>query len=167
MSAHNIIQLPYDQRRIIVVTDRVSAAVASGERPFWFTRLGRSAGDAMGAVTGFRAVSVRTVEMVQEARKRLREVGEKLLTVSSADAEALHFPVGHPRKNAVYIGHPGDPPTYIPVADFHRFLFEHKVAEAQRLIRSLGAVTVEVIRIEGWIKPSVSVLASPFLRFRA
>jgi hypothetical protein len=29
------------------------------------------------------------------------------------------------------------------VADFHRFLFERKVAEALRLIRSLGAVTVE------------------------
>jgi hypothetical protein len=50
----------------------------------------------------------------------------------------------------VYIGHPIDPPTYIPVADFHRFLFEHKVAEAQRLIRSLGALSVDVIRIEGW-----------------
>lgn len=36
------------------------------------------------------------------------------------------------------------------MADFHRFLFEHKVAEALRLICSLGAVTVEVVRVEGW-----------------
>jgi hypothetical protein len=50
----------------------------------------------------------------------------------------------------VYVGHPIDPPVYLPVSDFHRFLFEHKVAEAQRLIRSLGAVTIEVVRIEGW-----------------
>ena len=50
----------------------------------------------------------------------------------------------------MYVGHPVDPTTYVPVADFHRFLFEHKVAEALRLIRSLGAVTVEVVRVEGW-----------------
>ena len=73
-----------------------------------------------------------------------------MIPVSSIEAAQLRFPVGHPRGKVAYIGHPIDPPVYIPVADFHRFLFEHKVAEALRLIRCLGAVTIEVVRVEGW-----------------
>ena len=84
------------------------------------------------------------------ARREMRQGGETLLPVSSIEAAQLQFPVGHPRGKVAYIGHPIDPPVYIPVADFHRFLFEHKVAEALRLIRFLGAVTVEVVRVEGW-----------------
>jgi hypothetical protein len=70
--------------------------------------------------------------------------------VSSAAAGQLSFPVGHPRKKVAYIVHPVEPRVYIPVTDFHRFLFEHKVAETLRIIRSLGAVTIEVSRVEGW-----------------
>ena len=68
----------------------------------------------------------------------------ELLAVTPEEAAQLQFPIGHPRKKVVYIGHPVDPPLYVPVAVFHRYLFEHKVAEALRLIRSLGARTVEV-----------------------
>lgn len=34
--------------------------------------------------------------------------------------------------------------------DFHRFLFEHKTAEALRLIRPLGATDISIERIHGW-----------------
>jgi hypothetical protein len=94
-------------------------------------------------------LTVLAVDLVK-ARRELRQGGENLIPVSSVEAAQLRFPVGHPRGKVAYIGHPIDPPVYIPVADFHRFLFEHKVAEALRLIRSLGAVTVEVVRVEGW-----------------
>jgi hypothetical protein len=85
-----------------------------------------------------------------KARSKMQEAGEDLLAVSSEVADQLRFPVGHPRKKVAYIGHPVDPPVYIPVADFHRLLFEHKVAEALRLIRSLGATSIEVSSVEGW-----------------
>jgi hypothetical protein len=123
------------KRRIIVVTDRLPAVAASSQR-VWLKVL-KSAG--MMGVSGAGASIA--VEAVLDARQKMREAGEELVAVSWSDADALRFPVGHPRKNVVYIGHPVDPPAYIPVADFHRFLFEHKVAEAQRLIRSLDALT--------------------------
>jgi hypothetical protein len=74
----------------------------------------------------------------------------QLLAVKTSEAAALRFPVGHPRRKVVYVGHPIDPVMYMPIAQFHTFLFQHKVAEALRLVRSLGANSVDVIRVEGW-----------------
>jgi hypothetical protein len=144
MSARNIQSLPYNQRRIIVVTDNLPAGTKASSPV---------SPKALKLVTtvGFGGLLFgAAVEALFEARRKMREGGEDLVPVSWAEAETLRFPIGHPRKNVVYIGHPVDPPSYIPVADFHRFLFEHKVAEAQRLIRSLGARSIDVIRIEGW-----------------
>jgi hypothetical protein len=141
--ADDLLALPYYQRRIIVVTDpqaqSARPAAASIVSKVLFGRLAPTV-----AVAGLM------VESVLRAQRTMREAGERLVPVSRAQAAGLRFPVGHPRVNVVYVGHPIDPPVYLPVSDFHRFLFEHKVAEAQRLIRSLGAVTVEVVRIEGW-----------------
>lgn len=65
-----------------------------------------------------------------------------------------------------YIAHPVEPRVYIPVADFHRFLIEHKAAEALRITRSLSAVTIEVSRVEGWdqsigVNLGVAIPAAP------
>jgi hypothetical protein len=85
----------------------------------------------------------------------------RLLTITTSEAAPLRFPVGHPRRKVVYVGHPIDPLTYIPMAHFHTFLFEHKVAEALRLMRSLGANSVDVIRVEGWDRNAGIALAAP------
>jgi hypothetical protein len=141
VDAHGLLAMPYDQRRIIVVTNKLPAAPSVNSRTI------RLIAESSLLAFGLTGAAVRALI---KARNQMQEAGETLLPISSADASQLHFPIGHPRKNVVYIGHPVDPPTYIPVADFHRFLFEHKVAEALRLIRSLGAITVEVVRVEGW-----------------
>lgn len=147
MSARDILSLPYNQRRIIVVTDALPAD-AKPSPPVWSKVLK----EIMIAATPF-GIGGMAVEVL-EARRKMREGGEDLVPVSWVDAKTLRFPIGHPRKNVVYIGHPVDSPAYIPTADFHRFLFEHKVAEAQRLIRSLGALSIDVIRVEGWDRTS-------------
>lgn len=160
MDAGELLQLPYNKRRIIVVRDELPPALSPS----------RSVAPAIRAITSYvqsdrrmapaaaRVISslamggplVMLAADVVKARREMRQGGENLIPVSSLDAVQLQFPVGHPRGKVAYIGHPVDPPMYIPVADFHRFLFEHKVAEAHRLIRSLGAVTVDVVRVEGW-----------------
>ncbi len=134
--------MPYNQRRIIVVKDGARAVTASG-RPL------RLAARAVVPYVPSVGIALLAFDLIK-AQREMRQGGENLISVSSMDAAQLRFPVGHPRGKVAYIGHPVDPPVYIPVADFHRFLFEHKVAEALRLIRSLGAVTVDVIRVEGW-----------------
>lgn len=143
MNTHELLAMPYNQRRIIVVRDDNAPGAVTSRKPI------SPAIRVIASLVPYAGVALVAADLVR-ARREMRQGGENLLPVSSAEAAQLHFPVGHPRGKVVYIGHPVDPPTYIPVADFHRFLFEHKVAEALRLIRSLGAVTVEVVRVEGW-----------------
>ncbi len=57
---------------------------------------------------------------------RTSRVEVPLLLLPRSWAARLHLPLGHPRRKILYAGHPGDPETYIPIADFHRFSFEHK-----------------------------------------
>jgi hypothetical protein len=142
VSTQELLAMPYNQRRIIVVRDEPAGA-ATPDKPIALAVRGFASSFFYGRVALLAADLVK-------ARRAMRQGGENLIPVSSIDAAQLRFPVGHPRRKVAYIGHPVDPPVYIPVADFHRFLFEHKVAEALRLIRSLGAVTVEVIHVRGW-----------------
>ena len=73
-----------------------------------------------------------------------------MLVVTDAEAAQLKFPIGHPRYKVIYVGHPVNPAEYLPFSDFHRALFEHKVAEALRLVRALGATSVAVEHVQGW-----------------
>jgi len=141
VDSDQVVALPYDARRIIVVTDKVPPAVdkpARWELPSKLVSLG------WGGI-GLAAAAL-AVEIVAE----FREGGEHVLPIQFETARGLRFPTGHPRRNVVYVGHPVDAGSYIPAADFHRFLFAHKVAAALRLVRSLGATTVKVVAVEGW-----------------
>jgi hypothetical protein len=142
MNTQELLAMPYSQRRIIVVRDDAPGVVAPGKPISPMVR-------AVASYVPYGHLALLAADLVR-ARREMRQGGENLVAVSSIEAAQLRFPVGHPRGKVAYIGHPVDPPVYVPVADFHRFLFEHKVAEALRLIRSLGAVTVEVVRVEGW-----------------
>lgn len=141
MNSDDLIALPYDERRIVVVTDKVPMAPAK-------TRRWRTLEAASSLVPGGLVISagLGLFQIVAD----FREDGEDVLPIELSTAQGLRFPPGHPRRNVVYVGHPVDAGSYIPAADFHRFLFEHKVAEALRLVRSLGAETVKVVYIEGW-----------------
>jgi hypothetical protein len=145
----DISAMPYSKRRLIVITDSIPVTPAiesSKANRFW--EIARS------VIAPAPAVTDLAVDLIR-AQMKMRNGGADLLEISTDEAEAqLRFPVGHPRKNVVYIGHPVDPSMYIPAADFHRFLFEHKMAEVQRLIRCLGAATISVIHVEGWNRES-------------
>ena len=144
----DLVKLPYDERRIVVVTERLPTIQApAAAAPAWQVALKAASFVLPMTVGGLAAGAV--VELMT-ARKEMKKGGEELLPITSEEARSLRFPVGHPRRNVVYIGHPVDPSRYITVANFHQYLFEHKVAEALRLIRSLGARSVEVVHVEGW-----------------
>lgn len=146
-----IVELPYDERRIIVVTDRVPAAAAKRQssRADVLTNFLPMVGGRLPWLVG-GIVGGAAIQLIVEAAKEFRSAGEAIFPINWETAKGLRFPPGHPRRNVVYVGHPVDAGYYIPAADFHRFLFQHKVAEAQRLIRSLGAVDVRVVHVQGW-----------------
>lgn len=91
-----------------------------------------------------------------------RRLGIDALPVAHTEAEALlAFPFGHPINNTLYVGHPRAKTLYYPAAQFHRKLFEHKTAEAIRLLRSLGATRIKVESVEGWSSEFFSELDLP------
>ena len=150
MDPSQIPRLPYNERRMIVVGD---AGVANR------TVSNKGLMVAAAVTTAFVAYALFAVKALDRSLKQ-SSIKVHLLVLKSSEAAALRFPVGHPRNKVVYVGHPVDPVTYIPMAHFHTFLFEHKVAEALRLMRSLGADSVDVVRVEG----RTAVQGSPWRR---
>ena len=84
------------------------------------------------------------------AWSKAREGGLPVLAISREQAAQLSFPPGHPREGVVYVGHPSSPRQYYTLAEFHRVMFEKKVAEAVELLMSLGATTIRAEHITGW-----------------
>lgn len=155
--------LPYRDRRFLCIAAdklvkharKVQGGPIPAERQLeGLYRLGELAAAALGggntqAISDALILGYRTANFwwsLQHAQTK----GVFVLLASNSEAEPLRFPVGHPRDRVLYVGHPFTPDTYVPMASFHRFLFEHKVAEALRLLRTLGAVDVEVEHITGW-----------------
>lgn len=60
------------------------------------------------------------------------------------------LPPGHPRHQVVYVGHPAQVRQYIPLGEFHRLVFEHKLAEVISLLMHLGAKTIQIKQRKGW-----------------
>ena len=141
MDPSQIPRLPYNERRMIVVGDAGVANRTVSKKGFIVAAAVTSA-----LIGPYALIAAKALDRSLERSS----IKGHLLVLKSSEAAALRFPVGHPRNKVVYVGHPIDPVTYIPMAHFHTFLFEHKVAEALRLMRSLGADSVDVVRVEGW-----------------
>jgi hypothetical protein len=60
------------------------------------------------------------------------------------------FPPGHPLYETAYAGHPLKPSVYLPVAGFHRALFEEKVNELLKLLVCLRASDVTIHHVRGY-----------------
>jgi len=146
------VTLPYLDRKLVVVVDdevvalarklkRNPADVAEAE---WKQALVDARGSTSGP--GMITLGMEVREVCRKARS------EKVLVFLAAQSEALQldFPVGHPAHGVLYVGHPAAPRRYLPMADFHRSLFEHKVAEAIRLLVALGATDLAIEHVSGW-----------------
>ena len=92
----------------------------------------------------------RPVDARMQAVRDLRDDGVAILPVTSHQASELEFPIGHPRIGVIYVCDPADPRRYWPAAEFHRRVFEHKFAEAARLLMALGACSMQVRSERGW-----------------
>jgi hypothetical protein len=159
--SRDLLGRPYAQRqRIVVVDDAVveaeqeaeAEAARTGKGVDWAqvaVRVAKAAAIATsGSVVGGLGVGVSLD--VMGAASRARSEGLKVLPVGRTEAQALVLPPGHPRDRVVYVGHPAIDSTYYPASGFHRMTFEHKFAEAVRLLMALGATDLEVEHVRGW-----------------
>lgn len=141
---------PYEDRQLIVISDEapINPQVARPE--------GRGAlhafGDALlyGVVGGPALLVTRAlVEWVESRSRRAQDLGVHVEAVRRADVQGLLFPPGHPRRKIVYVGHPFLKQQYVPLASFHKVLFEQKVIEAMELLAALGATSLAVSQAVG------------------
>ena len=167
--------LPWAERRLIVVqrddavkvvrraathdvgsnglTKMLDAVTSVGFGPVVRAAGGRTAGiGAIAAIGGLGLVGAGLVGAVHlwKMRKRASSAHLPFLVVTSSQAKSLTFAPGHPVPNVVYVGDPCVAGKYYPVANFHHFMFEGKVVEAIRLLRSLRATEISVEYLEGF-----------------
>ncbi|MFS0884407.1 hypothetical protein [Aeromicrobium sp. 179-A 4D2 NHS] len=160
MESPSLLELPYDLRRLVVVSDRLTERSETVAQRSSVIDKATAVGRVFASQPQVGAILLAGVVGWELARAvgKLRMQGTIVRPIALETAEALRFPPGHPRTNVVYAAHPVDVGAYIPAADFHRFLFQHKVAEAQRLIRALGAKSVTVRSVHGWSREAAAQL---------
>lgn len=149
----------FNLSRFIKVTGATSTASAGGVAIAfpWLLTAGSVAGVTIPAIfpllipvfVGLGVTVGGGNELLKVFRKRK---GALILRASRSAVADIKFPIGHPQRNTVYVGHPGVADRYFTLSDFHSSLFAEKYAEAVRLLRSLGATDVEISYGSGWKK---------------
>lgn len=166
-----ILELPYSDRQIVVVSDDaiVKAArqaeiesVTKHQRVSWAKVASTVASTAASLAFGGAGVLVAEVARAAfEAWSRARESGIRVLPVGKSETSQITFPPGHPREGVLYIGHPAKPGLYSTTAEFHRVTFEHKVSEAINLLMHLGATQIKVEHVKGWSREFAANMTVP------
>ena len=156
----NILELPYSDRQLIVVTDDAVATAAQTEerkavqmdkKGVDWQKLAEAVVMDIIPIPFTRIVTEVTREAIR-AWGRARQNGLYVLPIGKSSISQVSFPPGHPRDGVLYIGHPALPSVYYTIAEFHRATFEHKFSEAINLLMSLGATKIRVEHVRGWSK---------------
>src|SRR4051794_40240961 len=143
---------PYEDRQYIVVVDETAATPipeeSSAKAAKWVTAAVAGAFTTPAFLLGGMAAGA-LAELIISKTRKAADRGVDIVAVRRADLHGLLFPPGHPRRKVVYVGHPFLKQQYIPLASFHRVLFEQKVIEAMELLAGLGATSIQLEQTAG------------------
>ena len=77
--------------------------------------------------------------------KSYSDLSQKTLSVVDINhLPAIHFPMGHPIANQLYVGHPYIPSNYIPFENYELTFIEDKVREFCQIMQYLGATEINI-----------------------
>ena len=77
--------------------------------------------------------------------KSYSDLFQKTLSVVDINhLPAIHFPIGHPIANQLYVGHPYIPSNYIPFENYELTFIEDKVREFCQIMQYLGATEINI-----------------------
>jgi hypothetical protein len=151
-AGEDLMTMLYPERQLIVVVrdDAVGLVqrATSGDAPRRWARAAPWIKSSFALRISLAAAASAT--HLRKLRQRSDRANLRYLVVTTSQAKNLRFPTGHPLRNTVYAGDPGVVGRYYPIASFHRILFEGKVAEVLRLLRSLGATEISIEYLEGF-----------------
>ncbi len=152
----NLLTKPYSDRQIILfVNDDVVAAQEKTEATI--AEMRKYSLSLEGYLDYFKLQikhldvdrTMRIMNLMQ-AFFMVKRAGVNIRLVGKSQVEQLSLPPGHPRDNVIYLGHPALVNHYMPVAAFHRTVFEHKLSEVISMLMHLGAKTINIKHMQGW-----------------
>lgn len=77
--------------------------------------------------------------------KSYSDLSQKTLSVIDINnLPSIHFPMGHPVANQLYVGHPYIPSNYIPFENYELTFIEDKVREFCQIMQYLGATEINI-----------------------
>lgn len=158
----DLLSLPYRDRQLIAVVQQGESAIEQVEiklddyigigayrrnlnpknwlrKDYWTdTRSWGLFGYLVDRVHGGKKISDK--DSIRYLRKIQADLAERIFS----------FPPGHPLYDTAYAGHPLKPSVYIPLANFHRFLFEEKFNDLLTLLWCLSATKVTINYVRGY-----------------
>jgi len=147
------------------IRDEASAAARAASRGVGFG-VGAGAGAAAlglvapaGLIVGGLALSASVAKGFYDSWSGGKLGDLNIQQVSLTEATALDMPAGRPVIGSVYAPHPCVDSLFYPIASFHRWVFNDKIADASRLLRSLGATSIKIESVQGWDKSISANLA--------
>jgi len=156
VSKINLLDQPYRDRQVIVVlksADTDAAPVPVRLRDYYsgdvheanfspknWLRLSHWTNSRTWGVYGYAYDRLRGKTTTAETK----EIDHFVRIGADVAESIIQFPVGHPRYDMAYVGHPLRPSEYMPIATFHRRIFEDKFNELIDLLSSLGATKMSV-----------------------
>lgn len=165
----NILDMPYDQRQLIILKDdnedQKKEALTKKFRDKYLQTNKDFAKDldykdflkifGMAAVGGFAGVfaNMGYLFVLYDLFKKMNNLKDSnidLLPITRKEAKLIKFPLGHPRTDVIYVGHPVLNDVYYTLAEFHRKTFEHKISEAIKLFENLGVKKLRIEHKKGW-----------------
>lgn len=73
---------------------------------------------------------------------------DSFITLKYNSLPQISFPIGHPKLQELYIGHPFVPNVYFHISQFDVELFQDKLMELNRILQCLGAKKIKLKYIE-------------------
>lgn len=113
-------------------------------------RFAAKAAFGLSPLSPYKAIGAGAIELYEVFDEWNKSRGAKFSKLTKAEAAHLRFPPGHSQEGVLYAQHPTQHEKYFPCASFHRFVFEHKFAEAIRILTALGATRIKVEHVTGW-----------------
>ena len=138
---------------LIVPEDKIKKEEVIPENEKWTDTAIRYAAKAAPVLLGRSPLGILGVgawELYEAFDEWNKNRGAKFSKLTRTQAVHLQFPPGHSQEGVLYAQHPTQHDKYFPCASFHRFVFEHKFAEAIRILTALGATRLKVEHVTGW-----------------
>jgi len=150
-SSQDLLSLPSAERQLVIFADPKGGKTEADGR----TEIRRAVVHAISPV-----FSGSLVNKLIDQYAGLSKAGVPFVVAPIQVAQGLQFTPGHPRLRLLYAAHPVDPRIYYPAAEFHRYVFEHKLSEAVNLLMHLGAKEFTVEHKRGWDKKFAAKIAA-------